>query len=191
MLIAGKPWQFDNLGCYGTEIGENCHLLDDHHRLVIIMMTIVDHHVDNYLFDLCLKQLCPLTSPLSSIWLGYPGKCMSHNAQWADCAVWWLCIKNSSVSDTESFIMTPYSPLKKYFILNIFQGWIFFRGEYFSGVNIFQEWIFFRGDYFSGLNIFQGWIFSGVDIFQGWIFFRGDYFSGVNIFQGWIFFRCD
>ena len=39
MLIAGKPWQFDNLGCYGTEIGENCHLLDDHHRLKI-MMTI-------------------------------------------------------------------------------------------------------------------------------------------------------
>ena len=39
----------------------------------------IGDHDDNYLFDLCLKQLCPLTSPLSSIWLGYPGKCMYHN----------------------------------------------------------------------------------------------------------------
>ena len=39
------------------------------------------------------------------------------------------------------------------------QGWIFFSGEYFSGVNIFQGWIYFRGEYFSGVNIFQGWIF--------------------------------
>ena len=44
--------------------------------------------------------------------------------------------------------------------------WIFFRGEYFSGVNIVQGWIFFRGEYFSGVNIFQEWIF-----------FRGEYFE--------------
>ena len=44
--------------------------------------------------------------------------------------------------------------------------WIFFRGEYFSGVNIVQGWIFFRGEYFSGVHIFQGWIF-----------FRGEYFE--------------
>ena len=99
----------------------------------------------------------------------------STNAQWADCAVWWLRIKNSSVSDTESFIMTPYSPSQKIFYIeyfsgvNIFQGWILLRGEYFSGVNNFQGWILFRGEYFSWVNNFQGWIF-----------FRGEYFSGAN-----------
>ena len=72
--------------------------------------------------------------------------------------------------------------------LNNFQGSIFSRSEYFS---VFQEWIFFRGDYFSGVNIYPGWIFSVVDIFQGWIFFRGEYFSWVNIFHGWIFFMGD
>ena len=56
--------------------------------------------------------------------------------------------------------------------LNIFQGWIFSRSEYFSGVTIFQEWIFFRGEYF-----------------QEWIFFRGEYFSGATSFQGGIFFK--
>ena len=64
--------------------------------------------------------------------------------------------------------------------VNIFQWWLFFRGEYFSGVNIFQGWIFFREEYFSG-----------VDIFQVWISFRGEYFSGVNIFLGGIFFRSE
>ena len=64
--------------------------------------------------------------------------------------------------------------------MNIFQGWIFSRSEYFSGVIIFQGWLFFRIDYFLG-----------VIIFQGWIFFRGDYFSGVNIFLGWIFSGVD
>ena len=82
--------------------------------------------------------------------------------------------------------------------LNIFQGWIFFRGEYFSGVNIFQWWIFFRDEYFPGENIFQRWIFirgeyfSGLNICQWKIFVRGNgriFFQGVNIFQGWIFFR--
>ena len=34
--------------------------------------------------------------------------------------------------------------------LEYFQGWIFLRSEYFSGVNIFQIWIFFRGEYFQG-----------------------------------------
>ena len=65
--------------------------------------------------------------------------------------------------------------------MNIFQEWIFFRSEYFSGVIIFLGWIFFRGEYF-----FRGDYFSGVNIFQGWIFFRCDYFSRVNIFQGWL-----
>ena len=105
---------------------------------------------------------------------------------------------------------TPYKPhILKYFIgsplvmtktkaktkfyaflgMNIFQGWMFFRGKYFSG------WILFRGKYFSGVNIFPGWIFfgseyfSGVIFFQEGIFFRGEYFLGVNIFQGWTFFR--
>ena len=68
--------------------------------------------------------------------------------------------------------------------LNIFQGSIFSRSEYFS---VFQEWIFFRGDYFSGVNIYPGWIFSGVDIFQGLMFFRGEYFSEVNIFRSGYF----
>ena len=35
-----------------------------------------------------------------------------------------------------------------------FMGWIFFRGEFFSGVNIFQGRLVFRGGYFSGLTIF-------------------------------------
>ena len=71
-------------------------------------------------------------------------------------------LKYDSVSDTESFIMTPYSPLKKYFILNIFQGWIFFRGEYFSVVNIFWGWIFL-GWMFFRVNIFLIWIFPSED----------------------------
>ena len=37
--------------------------------------------------------------------------------------------------------------------VNIFQWWLFFRGEYFSGVNIFQGWIFFREEYFSGVVV--------------------------------------
>ena len=59
--------------------------------------------------------------------------------------------------------------------VNIFQGWIFFRGEYFSGMNIFQGCIFSRGEYFSEVNIFKGIIF--------FIFFRGEYFSGLDISQ--------
>ena len=39
--------------------------------------------------------------------------------------------------------------------MNILRGWIFLRGEYFSGVNIFQEWIFSMIEYFSGVNIFH------------------------------------
>ena len=37
-------------------------------------------------------------------------------------------------------------------------------GEYFSGLNIFQGWISFRVEYFSGVN------------FLGWIFLKGEYF---------------
>ena len=36
---------------------------------------------------------------------------------------------------------------------------------YFSGVNIFQEWVFFRGEYFSGATSFQGRIFFKGEIF--------------------------
>ena len=73
--------------------------------------------------------------------------------------------------------------------MNIFQGWLFFRSEYFSGVNIF------RSGYFSGVNIFQGWIFfrgdyfSRVNIFQGQLVFKEKYFSRVMFFKGWTFFR--
>ena len=62
------------------------------------------------------------------------------------------------------------------FGVNIFQGWIFVRGKYFSGATSFQGGIFFRVDYFLGYDYF-----SWVNIFQKWIFFRGDYFLGVNI----------
>ena len=44
--------------------------------------------------------------------------------------------------------------------VDFFQGWIFFRGEYFSGVNLFQGWIFFRG------WIFLGWIFGYSTIYS-------------------------
>ena len=92
----------------------------------------------------------------------------------------------------------------------IFQGWIFFRGEYFPGVNISQGWIFFRCEYFSGVNIFQGWllfmgeylsglnIFSGVNIFQWWIFWDGGHELGGHRCQTrtwwtqrWMFYRGD
>ena len=36
--------------------------------------------------------------------------------------------------------------------MNTFQGWIFFRGEYFPGLNIFQGWIFFR-NFFSEYGV--------------------------------------
>ena len=62
--------------------------------------------------------------------------------------------------------------------MDIFQGWIFFRGEYFSGVNIFQGWLFFRGEYFSGVNIFQVRLV-----------FKEEYFSRVIFVKGWTFFR--
>ena len=35
--------------------------------------------------------------------------------------------------------------------MNIFEGWIFLKGEYFSGKNILQGLIFLRGEYFFGL----------------------------------------
>ena len=44
--------------------------------------------------------------------------------------------------------------------MNIFHGWIFFRGEYFSGVNIFQGRIFFRGEHFSVVNILRWWTWT-------------------------------
>ena len=62
--------------------------------------------------------------------------------------------------------------------MNIFQGWIFFRGEYFSGVNLSKGWIFFMCEYFSCVNILHVWIFFTVEYFLG-----GEYFSGVNISQ--------
>ena len=45
---------------------------------------------------------------------------------------------------------------------NYFQVWIFFRGEYFSGVNIFQGWIFLRL-IFLKVNIFHIWISPSED----------------------------
>ena len=73
--------------------------------------------------------------------------------------------------------------------VNIFQGWIFFKCEYFPGVTIF-----FRVEYFLELNIFQEWMFSEANIFlgesfRGWIFFRITIFQGWTFFQGWMFFR--
>ena len=58
-------------------------------------------------------------------------------------------------------------------MVNIFQGWIFFRGEYFSGGDIFQWWIFsasghelnghrhggHRGECFTGVTTFQRFMF--------------------------------
>ena len=68
--------------------------------------------------------------------------------------------------------------------------------ENFSGVNfvlgvyIFQGWIYFIGDYFPGVRqFFRGEYFSGVNIFQEWIFFRSAYFSGEIFFERWIFLR--
>ena len=59
--------------------------------------------------------------------------------------------------------------------MNIFKGWIFLKGEYFSGVNIFQRWIFFRSESFSGVNIFQGWIYLG------WIFLWYEYLPVMSL----------
>ena len=75
--------------------------------------------------------------------------------------------------------------------LNVMQykGWIFFRGEYFSGVTIFQEWIFFRCEYFQEWLFFRGDYFSGVNIFQGRVIFKEEYFSRVIFLKGWTFFR--
>ena len=72
-------------------------------------------------------------------------------------------------------LMTPYQKFIRiwYGVIHydsVFAPQKIFYIEYFSGVNIFQGWILFRGEYFSGVNIFQGWIF-----------FRSEYFSGVNI----------
>ena len=54
-------------------------------------------------------------------------------------------------------------------------------------MNIFQGWIIFRCEYFSWVNFFSGVNFSlGVNIFQGWIFLRWILFR-VNIFHIWIF----
>ena len=50
-------------------------------------------------------------------------------------------------------------------------------------VNIFQGWIFFRSESFSGVNIFQGWIFFWGWIFLVGIFFKGEYFSDMNFSQ--------
>ena len=58
-----------------------------------------------------------------------------------------------------------------------YEGWIFLRTQYFSGVTIF------RSEYFLG------WIFFRVNIFQVWIFFTGEYFSRVNIFQRQLVFK--
>ena len=42
--------------------------------------------------------------------------------------------------------------------LNIFQGWIFFRGDYFSQVNIFLGRLVFKEEYFQGWFL-KGWTF--------------------------------
>ena len=86
---------------------------------------------------------------------------------------------------------TPYKPhILKYFIgspLVMTKTKAKTKFYAFLGMNIFQGWMFFRGKYFSGWILFRGKYFSGVNIFPGWIFFGSEYFLGVNIFQGWIF----
>ena len=49
--------------------------------------------------------------------------------------------------------------------VDIFQGCIFSRYEY-----------FFSGEYFLGVNIFQGLKFFRGEYFQGWIISRSEFF---------------
>ena len=73
--------------------------------------------------------------------------------------------------------------------LNIFQGWIFSRSDffisvYFSGVTIFQERIFFRGEHFSGVcalarpSTVSSHTFAGTQIL-----FKLNIGSGSNLYQ--------
>ena len=57
-----------------------------------------------------------------------------------------------------------------------FSGVNIFWGEYFLRINIFQGHLVFRDEYFPRGYIVQGCLF-------GW----GEYFTGVNIFQGGTF----
>ena len=70
-----------------------------------------------------------------------------------------------------------------FFWVNIFRGWTFLRGEYFSRVNIFKGGTFFRGEYFSEVIISKGWIFFMCEYFSFVNIFHDKYFSGVNISQ--------
>ena len=85
MSIAGKPWQFDNLGCYGTEIGENCHLLDDHHRLKIMMTISVFWSLPKTTLSL---NITPFQH--ASYWdtrhvpVGYPVQSIGENGNYRD-----------------------------------------------------------------------------------------------------------
>ena len=69
--------------------------------------------------------------------------------------------------------------------MNIFQGCIFFSGEYFSGVNIFKGRLVFRGEYFElvDMNLVDTDVrHSG----HGHGGHRGECFTGVTIFQRFI-----
>ena len=70
--------------------------------------------------------------------------------------------------------------------VNIFQGCIFFSGEYFSGVNIFQGRLVFRGEYFElvDMNLVDTDVrHSG----HGHGGHRGECFTGMTIFQRLMF----
>ena len=62
----------------------------------------------------------------------------------------WMDMVDMDMVDMDMVNMDMDMDMVEYFSeVNIFQGWIFFRGEY------FQEWIFFMDEYFLGVNIFQ------------------------------------
>ena len=40
----------------------------------------------------------------------------------------------------------------------IIQGWLLFKGGYYSRVAAIQRWLFFKGGYYSTVAIIQGWL---------------------------------